>query len=70
MLALLRVERAVDRGERDLIATLAFGRAEIEGSLGPPREASRTAEATAALEDEAGDFSELWDEPKDQVGPL
>ena len=65
VLALLRVERAVDRTERDIIAALEFGRAEIEQSIGPARDAPSTSAVPVASDGADEDFSGLWSEPED-----
>jgi hypothetical protein len=62
VLSLLRVERSLDRSERDTIAALDFSRMEVEQLLD-------TADGTVAATEkpasgtEAG-FSDLWGEPK------
>ena len=63
VLALLRIERVVDRGERGLVASLEFARAEVERASGGGAEQRPAAKAVAdATEADPGglDPADLW----------
>jgi hypothetical protein len=62
VLSLLRIERALDRSEREAVAALGFSRTEVE-SLLDGIVASTSAQEKPAAGAESG-FSDLWGEPK------
>ena len=64
-LSLLRVERALNRNERDLIATIEFARAEVDRAAGPASPQVPEGGNEGPPEVEGVDVSDLWDEPED-----
>jgi hypothetical protein len=61
---ILRIERAVDRRERETIAALEFARVEVERATPsrPPEAVQRESQAESH-ESAVSGFEELWDEP-------
>lgn len=66
MISLLRIERAVDQGERDLIAKLGLARLEVERLVKPSTTDDRSLGLSSNEPGTApGRFEDLWDEPEE-----